>query len=373
MEDTLIEETVVEKQPEVGVASNPFVEESWKDNSVNTETIETKAPEQKQEEKAAEVEVIKLTETVETEIKKEEVKTEEKQEQKKEEKAPTQFSFGDKEDELYNYLDTKKKLEKLTTSEVNKTTAEEIVKMALKSKYSDLSPEEIDYKFKKQFLSPKEPVKGEFEDDTEFDEKYAAWEEKKKEVEMDLLIEAKTALPELKKLKSELKQPDISQISNQSAKEFTPEEVAEAKKYYDNYLKSAEISINSFNGFSVEYKEEGLSIVSAYIPSIEEKKAVAAQMKTLADNEFNANAVFSQRWVNEDNSINTEQMAKDLAIINSSEKVMQKLVNDGVAKRLAEYRKSTSNIKVDGRSNGTFEPGTGKSEMDKLAETMFAK
>ena len=135
MEDTLIEETVVEKQPEVGVASNPFVEESWKDNSVNTETIETKAPEQKQEEKAAEVEVIKLTETVETEIKKEEVKTEEKQEQKKEEKAPTQFSFGDKEDELYNYLDTKKKLEKLTTSEVNKTTAEE-----------------IDYKFKKQIL-----------------------------------------------------------------------------------------------------------------------------------------------------------------------------------------------------------------------------
>jgi hypothetical protein len=51
---------------------------------------------------------------------------------------------------------------------------------------------------------------------------------------------------------------------------------------------------------------------------------------------------------------------------------MQKLVSDGVTKRLTEYRKSTSNIKVNGaQSKGTFNPQS--NEQGQMAEFFFGQ
>ena len=125
------------------------------------------------------------------------------------------------------------------------------------------------------------------------------------------------------------------------------------------------------NGFNVEYKDEDVTVQSNYSPSVEEKKEVAAQMKTLAENGFNANSIFAERWVNDDETLNTDKIARDLNLLQSEDKIMQKLVNDAVAKRLSEYRKTTSNIKVDGKVQGTFVPGENKNEASKMAEFFF--
>jgi len=379
MADTLIEENVGEKQPEVAVASNPFSEESWvKDLPVNTETIEKKSEEKPVEEKKEEISLteIKQEEKPVVEVTKEEIKSPKpepfKYANETSEKIHKSLLEG-KDDDVYKYLDQKKKLDRLTTVEVNKSTAAEIVKLGIQSKYPDLESDEIEYEFKKQFGVSKEPVQGVSEDNEDFEERHNEWKEKVQDAERSLMIEAKKVRPELEKLKTELKLPEITQTESQQKKELSPEELDKARKYVDNYLQSAQASINSFEGFNVEYKDEEASIQSSYIPSIEEKKIVAAQLKHFEENDFNTNALFADKWLNEDGTVNTQQLTKDLSLLNNADKVMQKLVNDGVAKRLAEYRKSTSKINVDGKSNGTFQPQSDKSEMDKLAEVMFAK
>jgi hypothetical protein len=269
-----------------------------------------------------------------------------------------------KYDDVYSYLESQTKLNKLVSSEISEENAEDIVKLAMKSRYSDLTDKEIEYKFKKQFAMPKEPEQSFDETDDEFEERTKEWEEKVNDVKMELLIEAKTSRSQIEKLKSEIKLPDISQENGQN-KNLSQEELEQVQKYVSSYLQSVDSSVNSFEGFNVDYKDNEVSLRSAYVPSSEEKQVVANQLKTLAENDFNANAIFAERWVNEDGSLRTERMARDLALLHSEEKIMQKLVNDGITKRLAEYRKSTSNIKVNGgQSNkGTFNPEGGKQSM----------
>lgn len=59
---------------------------------------------------------------------------------------------GGKEDEVYRYLSEKNRLESLTSQEVTKDSAADIIKLGMQLKYKDLTPQEIDYKFNKQFL-----------------------------------------------------------------------------------------------------------------------------------------------------------------------------------------------------------------------------
>jgi len=352
--------------------ANPFADESWAELPVNAEdeTPQTTAEEtvvNNESDESSDEEIVDANEYLKRtlgfddwDVAKSEIeklrteKTSTKYENEVSEKIHKALSEG-KHDDVYSYLEKQTKLNKLLSSDVDDKTAEQIVKLSMQSKYSDLSEDEINYKFKKQFSIPKEPEQSYDETDEEFEQKHKDWEEKVKDVKMELLIEAKTSKPQLEKLKSELKLPEISQDAQQ-AKQLTPEELESTKKYVDSYLKSVESSVNSFDGFTVDYKDEDVSLKSAYLPSQEEKSFVANQLKTFAENDFNANVIFAERWVNEDGTLNTSKMTKDLSLLYSEEKIMQKLVNEGVTKRLAEYRKSTSNIKVGGQSKGTFEP-----------------
>jgi len=153
---------------------------------------------------------------------------------------------------------------------------------------------------------------------------------------------------------------------------LSQEELANVHNYINGYYQSAESALNSFDGFNVEYKDEDVSLQTSYVPSTEEKEYIAVQMEELANNDFNANVIFAERWVNDDGTLKTDKISRDLALLYSEEKIMQKLVNDGVAKRLAEYRKTTSNIKVNGgQTKGSFEPKG--NEFNKMADFFFGE
>lgn len=274
-------------------------------------------------------------------------------------------------DEVYDFLDKDRKLNKLINTELNDDNAEEIVKLAMKSKYSDLTDDEINYKFRKQFSLPKEPEQSYDETDDDFEERQREWNDKVKDIKMELMIEAKTSRPQIEKLKSEIRLPNIGS-KNVDNVELSQEELASVHKYINGYYQSAESALNSFDGFNVEYKDEDVSLQTSYVPSTEEREYVAVQMEELANNDFNANVIFAERWVNDDGTLKTDKISRDLALLYSEEKIMQKLVNDGVAKRLAEYRKTTSNIKVNGGQNrGSFEPKG--NEFNKMAEFFFGE
>lgn len=273
-------------------------------------------------------------------------------------------------DEVYSYLDNTRRLNSLLNSDLDDKLAEDIVKVSMRYKYPELSEEEVDFKYNKQFSLPKEPVQKYDESDEEFEERKKDWEYRVKDVKMELMIEAKSSRNQLKELQSEIKLPEI--LSN-NGNQLTQEELKSVQNYVDAYMKSVDGYVNQFDGFGVEYRDEDASLSSMYSPSIEERGLISNQLKYFAENDFNANMLLADRWVKDDGHLNMNQIIQDLSLLHNSDKIIQKLVNDSVSKRLSEYRKSTSNIRVGGQSNGTFSPRNDQSDQAKMAEFFFGQ
>lgn len=276
-----------------------------------------------------------------------------------------------KEDDLYSFLEQKKKIDRLSSAELNTATAADIIKLNMQQKYKDLTPNEIEYKFNKQFGIPTKPMQKDVETDEEYQERLQSWESKVKDVETEMFIEAKLARPELEKYKSELILPNIQFEGTQQNNEPTQEELEAQAAFVNSFKQNAQATLKSFDGFSVSVKDEEVEIPLSYSVSDEERNIVATQLERFADSNFDANVLLSERWLNEDGSLNTQRVVKDLALLNSEGKVSQKFVNDAAAKRLAEHIKRTSNIGVTSRTpQQTFSPEQ-KSDYDKQVEFIW--
>lgn len=274
-----------------------------------------------------------------------------------------------KQDDVYNYLENRKKLDTLLNSDINKQTAAEIIKLSLKNTYKDLTSDEIEYQFNKEFGIPQKPVQQDIETDDEYAERLSSWEAKVKDIETDLMIEAKLARPELEKMKSELVFPEIE--NSPSSYEPTQEELEAQKKFVDYFKQSVNSALSSFDGFSVSVKDEEVDIPLSYAISQEEKNTVAQQLERFADSGFDANVILAERWLKADGDINTNQIVKDLALLLSEGKMSQKFVNEAASKRLAEHIRRTSNISVTSRTpQNTFNPDA-KSDLDKQIEYIW--
>ena len=281
-----------------------------------------------------------------------------------------------KEDDLYSFLENKKKFDRLTNiTELDTRSAAEIIKLNMQQKYRDLTPNEIEYKFNKQFAVPQRPVQGDLDTDEEYQEKLSNWEARVKDVETEMFIEAKLAKPELEKFKNELVLPDVQFETGQQGYEPTQEELEAQAALMDQFKESAIAALSSFDGFNVSVKDEEVEIPLSYSVSDEEKSAVASQIERFADANFDANVVLAERWLKEDGNggykLNTNQIIRDLTLLQSEGKVNQKFVNDAASKRLAEYIKKTSNVSVSSQTAQSTFSGNNKSDLDRQIEYIW--
>lgn len=276
-----------------------------------------------------------------------------------------------KEDELYKFLSEKKKVETLTTAEVNENIAADIVKFAWSKKYSSLTPEQIDYKFNKQFGIPKEPVQGELESDDEFAARKSEWQAKVNEVKMDLMIEANLAKPDIEKFKTELILPEIK--GDNKAVEPSPEDREAFEKAKLSFLQSAKDVVDKFNGFEASVKDKDVEYSVNYAASQEEKTFVNNKIQEFAESNFDANALLAERWLSDDgSSLNVEQMVKDLSMLYNSDKVYQKMVTEAANKRIEAYLKDKKQINISEQTvNRTSQIGQPEKVEDKLAKVLF--
>lgn len=382
-EETNIEQTTIEQENNL---ANPFSEESWSNASVKvdenqTNNLETKSDSSNQSKQESENDVFDANEYLKlklgfddwddaltqiTELRNKKDFVFENEDSKK----LFDYVKEQKEDDLINFLQEKKKIERLSSSDVkDANTAAEIVKLSMGVKNKDLEQDEIDFLFNERFQKPAKPEQKFDELDSDYEERVGTWENRVNEIEKRLVIEAKLVKPELEKIKSNFILPDLN-----PSIQVSPEVLEAQKKYMDNFYGSVNDVIGSFEGFTATVKDEGADFNVAYIPSYEEKQAVANQLNYFAENNLDANMIFAERWVNDDNTINVKQMTKDLFLLQNEGKITQKYVNEAANKRLAMHLKNQSNIDFSGTSNsGTFSPDNRQSEMDKLAAVMFAK
>lgn len=127
--------------------------------------------------------------------------------------------------EVYIALDQQEKLGELTTIEVNKESAEKIIKMAIAIKNPTLLPEEVNFQYKNEYVVPKEPVQKSTEEDDDFKERHEEWKERVEFIETKRVIAAKMAQPELESAKQKI---------------IFPEEQTQTDPKYLQYLKDLE-------------------------------------------------------------------------------------------------------------------------------------
>jgi len=280
-----------------------------------------------------------------------------------------------KEDEIYSFLENKKKFDRLSSiTDLDSRSASEIIKLNMQQKYKDLTPNEIEYKFNKQFSVPQKPVQEDLETDEEYQERLQSWETKVKDVETEMFIEAKLAKPELEKFRNELVLPDV-EFENDSQGGLSQEELEAQQKLMRQFRDEALSVLDSFDSFNISVKDEEVEIPLSYAVSDEEKIAVASQIEQFADANFDANVVLAERWLKDDGNggykLNTNQIIRDLTLLQSEGKVNQKFVNDAASKRLAEYIKKTSNVSVTSQTAQSTFSGNNKSDLDRQIEYIW--
>ena len=111
--------------------------------------------------------------------------------------------------EVYSILEQQMKIDRLTEGEITSDRAADVVKLGMQIKYKDLTPQEIDYKFNKQFGTPPKPALLPAEDQEEYEERVKTWQAIVDDKKMELMIEAKLAKPELQNSKQKLVFPEI--------------------------------------------------------------------------------------------------------------------------------------------------------------------
>lgn len=387
---TPLEQNAQQEQPQVSLP-NPFLETSWADTAGASpiEQSESQAPQQQEEE--YEEEIVDADEWIKREFNWESAdaaKTEIEELRKLKDNATSQaeIEFANeqsakffkllqdgKEDELYSFLENKKRIDRLTTSDIDRNTAADIIKLSMQQKYKDLTQDEIEYKFKKQFSIPSKPVQRDIETDDEYEERVSDWDSRVKDIETEMFIEAKLARPELEKYKNDLVLPEVDwDVQDANKQQPSPEELEMYARVLDDFKSSAKRALDSFDGLTVSVKDEEVDIPLSYSVSQEEKSLISSKLEAFAENNLDANVVLADRWLTKEGTVNTSQMVKDLALLYSEGRVGQKFANDAAAKRLAEYIKRSSNVSISSRTaQNTFGDPSAKTDMEKQIEHIW--
>lgn len=276
-----------------------------------------------------------------------------------------------KEDDVYNFLNQKKQLERLEKYDVaDATQAGEILRANLQFKYKDtLSTQEIDRLYNKQYAMPAQPAQTLDQTDEEYAGTVQAWEDQVKERQMDMIIEAKMTKPELSKLRSQIVLPDIQkQVAQQGP---TQEELADLEAKRNAYLGAIESSYQNFKGFTVTAKDGEVQMPISYSVSPEE---IAATKQTISD--FNVNEFFGSRWFDDKGTPNVTLMQEDLYLLANRDKIFNKIATEAFTQMKAHLIKTQNNINLKGVSPtlGPTQPGqqAPKSDSQLVADRIWS-
>lgn len=279
-----------------------------------------------------------------------------------------------KEDELFDYLSRKKqieRLEKYDISDVNQAT--EIIKANLQLKYKDLTPQEINRLYTRQYSIPEQPVQDMDQTDDDYAQEVASWQKQVQEKEMDIMIEAKMAKPELAKYKSQIVLPDIPKANEVTQPQGASQEDLDA--FRSGFIQQLGTDYRNFKGYSTVAKDGEVELPISYTLNDDEKLAFNPTIQKAVDNiqSFLDNDL--GWWNDQTKSFNVNKMQEDLYLLMNKEKVFSKIAGESAAQRFLHHQKIANNIKLTGVNNQMDIPTAvldEKARQQKMAESVWA-
>jgi len=226
----------------------------------------------------------------------------------------------------------------------------DILKLKMAYEYPDLTPQEIEEEFSSRF-GIDDDVDTSMMTDEEIASHNKRIEKQTKAISREMKKEVREAKDFLEGLKQDISFPDIlSQVVNTQT-QITPEDVlndyftqqeqeqsqayAQARQAYVNSLDDG---LKSFEGFSVNYKDEDVQFDGKYNLTPEEKVNLSSTLKEFDLEEFYGNRYFKE------GRYDSKQLAEDVYFLQNRDKVVNSLVTQAVSKAKSDLLRSMKNI-----------------------------
>lgn len=252
----------------------------------------------------------------------------------------------------------------------------DIIKLQMAYEYPDLTIDEIEEEFNSKYK-----VDMEIDEDTltesEIQDKRKQLEKQQKAISREMKKTVREAKQSLQEMKKDIDFPDIisqiqsannAPISEEAISQYLAKQQNEQQEAYAQARKAYESSIqdglNSFDGFSVNYKDEDVQFDGKYNLTQEDKASLQESLKNFDLESFYGNRYFK------DGKYDTKQLAEDVYFLQNREKVVNAMVTQAVSKAKADLLKGMKNI--DYSNQPRTSSATNTNDYDAMVSKMFS-
>ena len=263
--------------------------------------------------------------------------------------------------------------EQKVISSLDTMSDEDVIKLNMAYEFPELTPEEIEEEYNSRFV-----VEDDIDVDMLTDEEVASrkkqLEKQQKAVQREmkkLVKEAKTSLQDLKR---DIDFPDIlsqmmtQQPTDEVVNQYLAKQQEDSARAYQDARKVFEQSIpdglNSFDGFSVNYKDEDVQFDGKFTLTPEDKSSLQQTLQA-----FDLESFYGNRYYKE-GKYDTKQLAEDVYFLQNREKIVNAMVTQAVSKAKSDILKGMKNI--DYSSGPRPSAAVNNSDYDEMVSKMFS-
>jgi hypothetical protein len=267
--------------------------------------------------------------------------------------------------EVYKILEKQERIEALETLEVNKETAADIIKFGMQLTNPTLSPQEIEFQYKQDYVPPKEPVQKASEEEDEFKERHDEWKEAVERIEMKRVIAAKMAQPQLAAAKQKIVLPDISSTVDEGYEAYKASN-ASADEAYNNVtvpalksLKEADVPLS----FNVNDANNKMQFDISIVPDATDFEAARQDSLSIMD-------FLTKNCYDKDGKFLPQNLQRIVLLANNYDKYGQAIARQAVN---AERKRVIEQETVNGGGRRDFNIAVEPTELDQLKQFAFQK
>ena len=240
--------------------------------------------------------------------------------------------------------------EQKVLSSLDTMSESDVLKLKMAYEYPDLTPQEIEEEFSSRFGIDDDADTSMMTDD-EIAAHNKRIDKQMKSMSREMKKEVREARGYLEGLKQDISFPDILSQVQSTQSQVSPDDVlnnyfaqqeqeqnqvyAEARQAY---VSSLDNGLKSFDGFSVNYKDEDVQFDGKYNLTPEEKVNLSSTLKEFDLEEFYGNRYFKE------GRYDSKQLAEDVYFLQNRDKVVNSLVTQAVSKAKSDLLKSMKNI-----------------------------
>ena len=225
----------------------------------------------------------------------------------------------------------------------------DVIKLKMAYDYPDLTPDEIEEEFNSKF-NIEDDIDETMMSDEEIASRRKQMEKQRKSIARELKKDSRDAREQLSSMKQDISFPDIlSQFQNvarpntdEIVGQFLQSQEAQQNQAYQqarqDYLRSIDDGLKSFDGFSVNYKDEDVQFDGKYNLTQDEKSALNNTLKDFDLEEFYGNRYFK------DGRYDAKQLAEDVYFLQNRDKIVNSVITQAVSKAKSDLLKAMKNV-----------------------------